>query len=508
MADKSISELGEATRVFVNDLFVLSQDNVAKRMSGQTLRNSLLEWLDGHGGIKRIAKTGSSGNPVVDTYTITYADDSTSTYTVTNGAKGDTAYWYVHIRYSDNQPTRDADMKTTPSNWMGIYSGSNATAPTTYTSYQWYRIRGDTGVGISSIAQNQDYSFTISMDDGTSYNTAPLKGLDGAHVTSISTQQQMIPGTTRTWTMAFSDNTSFDFSVYDGANGDGAGDMTKSVYDTNNREQDIFNYTDNAVATRAAAVHNHTMSNITDYAPPVVVEGNASSVSGLSLTYATINTHVTEGKLPIVIVDTAIYVYSYRASNKIFFANIATLNSPIIYYLQLTNGNVVTSGNYMIAQINSPGFTGTPTAPTASTGTSTTQIATTAFVQNEKEIANGICGLDADQKIDPKHLYSDVVFVSGTSITLGTSHAGKSVFTQANDPSAVVITIPTDSDAGWDGKIEIEVCKYGTGNVTFAADTGVTLHSEDAKVELKKQYGTVGLKRIAANEWLLNGHIE
>ena len=32
------------------------------------------------------------------------------------------------------------------------------------------------------------------------------------------------------------------------------------------------------------------------------------------------------------------------------------------------------------ADINSPGLTGTPTAPTASSGTNTTQIATTAFV--------------------------------------------------------------------------------------------------------------------------------
>ena len=34
------------------------------------------------------------------------------------------------------------------------------------------------------------------------------------------------------------------------------------------------------------------------------------------------------------------------------------------------------------ANINNPSFTGTPTAPTASKGTNTTQIATTAFVQS------------------------------------------------------------------------------------------------------------------------------
>ena len=39
-------------------------------------------------GIASITKTGSSG--LVDTYTITYTDNTTSTFTVTNGAKGDT----------------------------------------------------------------------------------------------------------------------------------------------------------------------------------------------------------------------------------------------------------------------------------------------------------------------------------------------------------------------------------------------------------------------------------
>ena len=42
------------------------------------------------------------------------------------------------------------------------------------------------------------------------------------------------------------------------------------------------------------------------------------------------------------------------------------------------------------APLDSPKFTGTPTAPTAGAGTSTDQIATTAFVQAAiKSITNG-----------------------------------------------------------------------------------------------------------------------
>ena len=42
-------------------------------------------------GVSSITKTGSSQtDPVVDTYTITYSDGTTSTFQITNGAKGDT----------------------------------------------------------------------------------------------------------------------------------------------------------------------------------------------------------------------------------------------------------------------------------------------------------------------------------------------------------------------------------------------------------------------------------
>ena len=91
MADKRIDELEEATTITATDLFVLEQANTAKKLSGQTMTAMLTALAQGHGGISSITKTGSAGtNPVVDTYTITFADASTTTFTVTNGLKGDT----------------------------------------------------------------------------------------------------------------------------------------------------------------------------------------------------------------------------------------------------------------------------------------------------------------------------------------------------------------------------------------------------------------------------------
>lgn len=147
MADKSISELTAASAVGSRDLFVLEQTGVAKKLTGQILENWLVSLADGHGGIQSLVKTSSTGtNPVVDTYTITYADTTTSTFTVTNGLKGDTgAQTYVWIKYSSQQPTQDSDIYDTPDDWVGIYIGLSATAPTDYTLYTWYQWRGATG---------------------------------------------------------------------------------------------------------------------------------------------------------------------------------------------------------------------------------------------------------------------------------------------------------------------------------------------------------------------------
>lgn len=147
MADKAISQLNAATSVTSVDLFVLEQSGEAKKLTGQILENWLVSFADGHGGIQDIVKTGSTGtNPVVDTYTIYLADETTKTFQVVNGVKGDTgAQTYVWIRYAAHYPTSDSDMGTSPDAWIGIYSGLSSTAPTHYTDYSWYEFKGETG---------------------------------------------------------------------------------------------------------------------------------------------------------------------------------------------------------------------------------------------------------------------------------------------------------------------------------------------------------------------------
>ena len=113
--------------------------------SGQSF--DVMDGQDGNDGrgIVSVAKTGTSG--LNDIYTITYTSGEPTTFTVTNGAPGtpgtDGTNAYVWIRYAAQQPTQDSDMRTTPGPWMGVYSGSSATAPEHYTDYTWNKIKGD-----------------------------------------------------------------------------------------------------------------------------------------------------------------------------------------------------------------------------------------------------------------------------------------------------------------------------------------------------------------------------
>lgn len=180
MADKAISELVAADQITPSDMFVLEQNGTAKKLTGQVLLNWLTAAADGHGGIKTIAKVntnnladtyritladtttfdfvvtngkgitsiakqGTSG--LVDTYKISYNDGTTSTFTVTNGAKGDKGdNTYLWVKYASQKPTASShSFGDVPDNWIGVYAGPSATAPTGWEQYDWFKIKGEQG---------------------------------------------------------------------------------------------------------------------------------------------------------------------------------------------------------------------------------------------------------------------------------------------------------------------------------------------------------------------------
>lgn len=171
MADKSIAQLNEAEKVYSDNLFVLHQAGEAKKLSGNTLKNWLLEIANSLGGISKIEKVSTSG--LKDTYRIYYAKDGTTTdFTVTNGDKGDKGdNSYIWIRYAMQKPTESShSFNTTPQDWMGIYAGNSATAPTDYNQYSWFKIKGEKGdTGDAATVMSKSVTYQV----GTSGTTAP-----------------------------------------------------------------------------------------------------------------------------------------------------------------------------------------------------------------------------------------------------------------------------------------------------------------------------------------------
>lgn len=171
MADKSIAQLNEAEKVYSDNLFVLHQAGETKKLSGNTLKNWLLEIANSLGGISRIEKVGTSG--LKDTYRIYYAKDGTTTdFVVTNGEKGDKGdNSYIWIRYTGQEPTESShSFGTTPDDWIGIYAGNSATAPTDYKQYSWFKIKGEKGdTGDAATVMSKSVTYQV----GSSGTTAP-----------------------------------------------------------------------------------------------------------------------------------------------------------------------------------------------------------------------------------------------------------------------------------------------------------------------------------------------
>lgn len=205
MADKAISELVSAEQITATDMFVLEQNGTAKKLTGQVLLNWLTAAADGHGGIQSIEKLSTSGladtyritladttafnfvvtngrgisslqktgtSGLVDTYRFTYNDGTTDTFTVTNGQKGDKGdNAYIWVKYASQEPTAASNsFGDLPDDWIGVYWGTSATAPTDWQQYKWFKIKGekgDTGTPATLV------SASITYQAGTSGTVIP-----------------------------------------------------------------------------------------------------------------------------------------------------------------------------------------------------------------------------------------------------------------------------------------------------------------------------------------------
>lgn len=205
MADKTISELPRASTVTTTDLFVMEQAGQAKSLTGQVLINDLATALDGHGGIKSITLN--------DDYTLTFvmADDTEVQTTSVRGATG-------------TKGDKGTDGRAITSVAKISTSGLVDTYKISFSDNTSTNFTVTNGSSIKSIAKTATSgltdTYTVTLTDGT---TSTFTVKNGNGIASITLQSGThAAGTTDTYKITFDNGEFTTFSVYNGMNGSGS----------------------------------------------------------------------------------------------------------------------------------------------------------------------------------------------------------------------------------------------------------------------------------------------
>lgn len=73
---------------------------------------------------------------------------------------------------------------------------------------------------------------------------------------------------------------------------------------------------------------------------------------------------------------------------------------------------------------------------------------------------------------------------------------------EMNATTSTVFTVPTNATVAFDIGVSMYVTRLGTGSVTIAAASGVTIRTANS-LTMGAQYSTVWLRKRATDEWVL-----
>ena len=176
-----------------------------------------------------------------------------------------------------------------------------------------------------------------------------------------------------------------------------------------------------------------------------------------------------------------------------------TMTGPLILSSGATAlGDAPSDGTYYgrlnatwasVAPLTSPNFLGTPAAPTATAGTNTTQLATTAFVQS----AIGTPG---------------VVPVNAQSVnyTAVLADAGKAIYHPIADNNARTFTIPANASVAYTiGTVISFVNLINTVTIAITTDTMYLAGPGTTGSRTLAAYGVCTAMKVAATTWVISG---
>ena len=195
----------------VSEAGVISWTNDGGRANPPSVNIKGADGTNGTNGVDGVTFTPSVSSAGV----ISWTNDGGRTNPQSVNIKGETgatgAATYTYVKWASQQPTSDNDMGDIPDEWMGIYVGTSATAPTHYTDYAWYKVKGATG------SAGQDGSNGLSIGSVV-------------WLSNSSGDPQGTAGTTDTYQVKLSDNTVVGtFEVFNGLNGTGLVDTVNGV---------------------------------------------------------------------------------------------------------------------------------------------------------------------------------------------------------------------------------------------------------------------------------------
>jgi len=229
--------------------------------------------------------------------------------------------------------------------------------------------------------------------------------------------------------------------------------------------------------------------------------------------------------------DDLVYTNDSRLSDTRTPSDESVTDAKISGTLSQNKITSLTSDLAAKAALASPTFTGTPAAPTATAGTNTTQIATTAFVTgavsdlvasapstlntlNElaaalgndanyaTTITNALAAKASKTELDAATLSS--FNAQASSYTLALSDATNMV--EMTGSSANTVTIPTNASVAFPVGTAIDIFQRGTGQTTIAAAAGVTvLYTPGLK--LRAQYSAATAIKRDTNTWIVSGDL-
>jgi hypothetical protein len=283
-------------------------------------------------------------------------------------------------------------------------------------------IKGDTGVGIQTLSVNGQGNLIVSLDNSSTVNAGyvvgPAPELSIGSVTTGATSAVTITGGPVAWTL--------DFVLERGPIGDGSGDVsTQSLYANPSWITSLAGSKVTGAVLTSGSYNN----------PSWIVSLAGSKVTDAVLTSGAYNDPGWIQSLSgLKVTDAVLTTASYTNPSWL------TLTAAKVGLGNVTNESKST----MFANA---ALTGTPTAPTAISGASTSQIANTQFVTSALTAATGSLGTMSQQNAGTVAITGGAI--AGTTITTSTVNG----FTVGSNSTGTRYVSTAGPSGGSDGDV-------------------------------------------------------